>query len=1341
LEHSDCPRFTERRDWAQYWNGDTNGTPTQIEEALTQFEIPVSASWTMPNNAAASGVRAQVTTPDGTSNKVYFIGSPGWQRGLTALVDTYASGNSTPVRRSMTTWTQDNTTVSYPLNPRVTAINVYDDSGNRSHSETTYDQFTFTNGTNVYLAKDTFEFANDEVPPNPATTLRTTRTLYNMTTTYTDRHILGLVSEKHVYEGNANSGGALKSKVAFFYDESGSIDTGSPSPIQHDNTAFGTSFVAGRANISSVKRFDVTGSATILATRSKYNTSGAVISSKDPLDHEITVVYTDSFSDGVTTRNTYAYPTTLNDADGYSTTVKYHFDFGAVTRRQTPQPNQVPNTAGPVQTIDYDVIGRRDRMTNQFNGSYVRFTYSASQIQSDNYATVEDGKGEAHSFQITDGAGRVIATAMDHPEGVNRYSGERFVYDVMGRRIKSSNPAETAASGTPFQWTTSGDDTSAGWIYTEQAYDWKGRPTVTTNQDLTTRTASYSGCGCAGGEVVTLTDEGTTVGGVEKRRQQKIYSDVLGRAVKSEILNWENGTVYSSKVTAYNVRDQIESVTDYAGTVGSTPQQLTSMTYDGYGRLKTRHVPEQNAGTNTVWTYNDDDTIQVVTNARGATCTYGYNGRHMPTTVTHALASENIVKSLSYDGAGNRISMSHTVGGAPRDSATYQYDSLSRMLSETKHIDALAGNSMAGNYTIGYTYTISDQLRTVTDPFNTTTNYAYDKIGRTSSVTGTFAGTNYEYAKDVTYRAWGDVKSASVFGVSETIDYNNRLFPSSFRWGSVNSTPRMRYDYTYHSDGALKEFKDLDDQIGDPHFVFFHYMSRAYSYDQAGRMSSVGGLPNYGVLPPFSGSYTYDTFDNMTARSGQYALGSSRSDSGTYTNNRRSGWSYNAEGQITQSSDTSDEGGSSTRTWGYDATGALINNSEVRNGQTTSNALGYDGDNELLIEMINGTVRNYSIRSSVLESVITRLTATGGKDITYVNVEGLVMGLQNQNPGFSPFMSAVYPDALGVQEQNSNSQYTYYAYDPLGNVIPNTQPPLVSPPPYIAFYGATWGGASWSSFSNAQNLATGCNFRGVPTDCSSAMVQTMGLEFAANLPGAHLDNALAESRYSKDVNAIFAEADQRAKQKTPPTLKKGGKRPTRKQRQKNEQKRQEDLKRIGNNESENINVTADGQLSPCLRDALRRFFPPVHFGGRSYSPVDEARFKSGIDPVYNTYQSNKAVTTGVYDIQYDPKLVKLSGGDFEDLKTIVEEVSHGEQFLHLWAALGHGYGFAKREWQTRYLIAGTKAWWKTGEGYKNEVEKEAKNRVVDILQPIQANDKDMRLCGFSLNGYLERPDW
>src|SRR6185369_15093422 len=59
----DCPRFTERRDWAKYWNGDTNGDPDatpSAEDAVTSFAGPVSDSWTMPDNTPASGKRVEV---------------------------------------------------------------------------------------------------------------------------------------------------------------------------------------------------------------------------------------------------------------------------------------------------------------------------------------------------------------------------------------------------------------------------------------------------------------------------------------------------------------------------------------------------------------------------------------------------------------------------------------------------------------------------------------------------------------------------------------------------------------------------------------------------------------------------------------------------------------------------------------------------------------------------------------------------------------------------------------------------------------------------------------------------------------------------------------------------------------------------------------------------------------------------------------------------------------------------------------------------------------------------------------------------------------------------------
>ena len=81
--------------------------------------------------------------------------------------------------------------------------------------------------------------------------------------------------------------------------------------------------------------------------------------------------------------------------------------------------------------------------------------------------------------------------------------------------------------------------------------------------------ASYSSCGCAGGEVATLTDEGTVDAGVTKRRQQKIYSDFLGRKLKNEVLNWQGGAVYATTVNSYNQLDQVTQIRQYAGAEGS----------------------------------------------------------------------------------------------------------------------------------------------------------------------------------------------------------------------------------------------------------------------------------------------------------------------------------------------------------------------------------------------------------------------------------------------------------------------------------------------------------------------------------------------------------------------------------------------------------------------------------------------------------------------------------------------------------------------------------------------------------------------------------------------------
>ncbi len=163
--------------------------------------------------------------------------------------------------------------------------------------------------------------------------------------------------------------------------------------------------------------------------------TGAVVANTDASAHVAQISYTDSFSDGVS-RNTLAYPTRLTDPDGYYSTSKYNYDFGALTYRQTPPPNFNGSPAsqppGPEQSFSYDTIGRLQQVTNEVNDAYTRYVYPTSQIRVDTYATIQEGLGEAHSFQFTDGAGRVIGAATQHPGSTGGYSGQ-FGYDSVGR--------------------------------------------------------------------------------------------------------------------------------------------------------------------------------------------------------------------------------------------------------------------------------------------------------------------------------------------------------------------------------------------------------------------------------------------------------------------------------------------------------------------------------------------------------------------------------------------------------------------------------------------------------------------------------------------------------------------------------------------------------------------------------------------------------------------------------------------------------------------------------------------------------------------------------------------
>lgn len=904
---ADCPRFTERYDYAENWNNEA--------EAVTSYSFDPAGAW------------SQVTTPDGTVYKELFA-TTGWQKGLTTGTEVWAG--SPLVKRQWTTmaWTQDNTGLGYQLNPRPYDMSTYDEAGNRRHTDITY--------TSYGLPWEVREYSADG--SGYGGFLRRTYTDYNLSQAYIDRHIIGLTSAVHVIDQNNN----LVSKMTYDYDWGGEyLSATAQTATRHLSNS---SDPTGRGNLVGVRRWDVTDSNNISLTGLStigYNSTGTIKFTRDALNHQANFSYADSFSDGVNSRNTLAYPTTVTDADNYSSTAQYNYDFGAVTRTQDP--------LGAVQTSTYDGAGRIDRVTNQLNGAYKRWIYDPWGWTL-SYQTVESGQGEVYSFTGYDGAGRVRAVGGDNPGTAGTLWGQYTYYDVMGRPSQQSNREEIA-----YGWTLTGDDAATGWIWTTQSYDWKGRPLVTTNPDGTTTENSYGGCGCAGGEVITARDE--------RGRRSRASKDVLGRLAKIEELNWDQ-SAYSTTNYTYNGRDQLTNI-NHAG-------QQRSFEYDGHGRLSARVTPEQGR---TQYSYYADDTTQTITDARGATTTFGYNNRHQVSSITYGVpggvsATPNV--NIYYDSAGNRSVMVDGLGYAD-----YQYNAMSQLVSERRYF-----NDLGVAYMTHYGYNLAGGLSSVTTPWNEQITYGHDRIGRVTNVTTNASVTTY--ASGLQYRAWGALKQMT-YGNGRTlsIGYDVRMRIKSWDTSGV-----MGWEYRYDTPNIHENTM----RVAYARNLYDGTLDRSYDYDQVGRMwaSHSGqearghtGLGSWGPADgPYAQNQSYDVYGNMVQRNG-WGTPNSAYASATFVNNRLqanpvtgAAMQYDASGNLTADGQES---------FSYDATGQQAYASGSNLYQY------YDGDG-LRAKKIENGVATYYVRSSILgNQVQTEISGGWKRAYIYLGSQMLVM--------------------------------------------------------------------------------------------------------------------------------------------------------------------------------------------------------------------------------------------------------------------------------------------------------------------------------------------------------------
>jgi YD repeat-containing protein len=445
------------------------------------------------------------------------------------------------------------------------------------------------------------------------------------------------------------------------------------------------------------------------------------------------------------------------------------------------------------------------------------------------------------------------------------------------------------------------------------------------------------------------------------------------------------------------------------------------MTYDGYGRLSSRHVPEQDAGTATVYVYNSDDSVSTMTDARGASVAYSYNKRHLPTSVTYTApagvaSTSNVI--FAYDAVGNRTSMTDGLGNH-----NYSYNQLSQLVSETRVF------TNVGSFSLTYDYNLAGQLKKITDASNTTINYGYDLSGQLTGVTGsdTLVGGVSTYASSFQYRAWGAPKQVSVGTHTTSLSYNSRLKATGF----TISGGVVYESYDYYKDGRLSFVHNTTNINFD----------RAFQYDHAARikLAATGGAArNDAGATPMYETFDYDAFDNITSRETESWL-NGYLDSASYTNYRRSGWSYDAAGRVTAID---------ARTYSYDAAGRttfLAGQRWTPSGYVpTTTTSGFDGDGKRVREESGGSgspVITYYLRSSVLGgAIIEELNSSGQKQIGYVYTPS-GKALATQYIGQNYVM-------LRQLTPTSSSQYEFFVsntvagldtrreFDPLGANIP-----------------------------------------------------------------------------------------------------------------------------------------------------------------------------------------------------------------------------------------------------------------------------------------------------------------
>jgi RHS repeat-associated protein len=753
-------------------------------------------------------------------------------------------------------------------------------------------------------------------------------------------------------------------------------------------------------------------------TANTYDGNGNLTNTTDALRNQTASFYVNSLLTG------------SQDAVGTVTT-NYYDNSGNLTTNATLASGTILSS----NTFAYDLNGNRTGSTvwRKVNGFWTpastTFVYDG---QNRVVQTIDPDGGT--STVVYDPTGKQQATI----DKLGRTTS--YLYDGLGRLVQTTYPdltTETSAYDAAGNRTNSVDRASRVTTY---AYDALNRLTNTTYADGTISTTVYDGVGrvaqtidargtvtgfnydAAGRRLAVTNAVGTSVAvtnfySYDANGNQITFTDSLGHTTTNfyDALNRQTNVTFADgtrQITIYDAAGRRIAQTDQA-------TNTTGFAYDGAGRL----TAVTNA-LNQVTRYQYDEAGNEIAqiDALNRTTTFAYDS--MGRRISHTMPDTSLIERFSYDLLGNLIRHTNFTGIV----ITNQYDVMNRLTNRTS----------INGYQISYTYTLTGQRQTMTDPSGMTT-YLYDNRDRlTNKVVNWGSPAQLSVALNYSYDANGNpanLWSSTANGVTNIYQYDalNRLT-------NVVEQASSLCKYTYDLAGNLQTMR------------YGNGVTNLYQYDSLNRLTNSVWKLNAGTLASF-----YFQLGLTGNRTGviEYVKDSWRTNQ----------WQYDPLYRMTY--ETIKVGAASdTLGYGYDPVGNRTNRTStsglsgwlpsVTNSFTTNDWLktdAYDNNGNTLWST-NGTVQGpyfYDVENRLTNFNNTIYIAYNGDGVRVRKISGTTTNyylVDDRNPsgyvqvleehqalsGQSPALKRVYNYGLDlVSQREAVGTVYYFGYDGHGS--------------------------------------------------------------------------------------------------------------------------------------------------------------------------------------------------------------------------------------------------------------------------------------------------------------------